>query len=152
MKLTNNKIAAFFTFVLFCTQISINASEKYNCEQSVLKLYEKDFKCNNTNNFFLNNFYSDHISNYQIETKDKYGNAFIKGNNFNVISERLGLYLKDVSGKQELSFGFPEERMERDAISLWTAFNSEITRIIRTPIETEDLDNGFTSSIFSESF
>ena len=152
MKFKNNKISTLFTFLFFCIPISSYAGEYYSCEQSVLKVYQKDFKCDNTTNFFLNNFYSDHISNYKIEEKNEYGNSFIKGNNFNVLSERLGLYLKDVSGKQELSFGFPEERMERDAISLWTAFNNEFTRIIRKPIETQDLNNGFTSSVFSESF
>ena len=68
-----------------------------------------------------------------------------------VLTERLGLYLKDVSGERKWIFGFPEERMERDALSLWTAFNDEFTRIIRKPKTTTDLNNGFNSSMFSDS-
>ena len=152
MKFKNLKISLFLISYFLLSQISTNASEKYHCEQSLLQVYEKDFKCNDTNNYFLNAFYSDHIDNFTTDKSSYTGSEFIKSSSLIQISERLGFYFKKVNGEKALVYGFPDTRMKRDSNSLWKAFKYEFSNILREPEITPDLNNGFDSSLSSESF
>ena len=152
MKFKRLKISFFLISYFLLAQISTNASEKYQCEQSLIQVYDKDFKCDDTNSYFVNAFYSDHIDNFITDKSSASGLEFIKRSNLIQITERLGFYFKKIDGEKTLAFGFPEARMRRDSNALWKAFNDEFSNILREPEITSDLNNGFDSSLFSESF
>ena len=152
MRFKNLFISFFSSLTIISFHTYTQADEIYNCDASVLKLYLKEFKCDNTNNYFLNNFYSDHLDRLKMEENEKNGFSFVKSSSINPLIEWLGLYTKEVSGKDYLVFGFPDQRMKRDSNSLWKAFNYEFNKIVEEPKVTTDLNNGYNSSIFSESF
>jgi hypothetical protein len=79
------------------------------------------------------------------------GKDFYKRSSFNPVVEWLGIYLKNISGENHLVFGFPDQRMKKDSLSLWKAFNFELNKTIEKPRITNDLNNGYNSSILSES-
>ena len=151
MKIENIIFTFFSSLTLFTLQKPIFSNEIYECESSTLKIYEKDFVCNDTNSYFLNSFYSNHHDSLKMEGLDIYGEDFYKRSSFNPVVEYLGIYSKNVLGENKLVFGFADQRIKKDALSLWKAFNYEFNNIIEKPKITRDLNNGYSSSIFLDS-
>ena len=136
---------------LLTLQKPINSNEIYDCESSTLKIYQKGFECSDTNSYFINSFYSNHHDSILLEQLDMEGKDFYKRSSFNPVVEWLGLYLRNISGENHLVFGFPDQRMKKDSLSLWKAFNFELNKTIEKPRITNDLNNGYNSSIHSDS-
>ena len=152
MKIKNIIFTLFSSLTLLTLQKPILPGEIYDCESSTLKIYEDDFVCNDTNSYFLNSFYANHHDSLKMEELDIYGEDFYKRSSFNPVVEYLGIYSKNVSGENKLVFGFPDQRIKKDALSLWKAFNYEFSKTVNKPRITEDLNNGYNSSISVESF
>ena len=150
MKTKKIIISLLSSLTLLTFQKPINSNEIYDCEYSTLKVYQEDFVCNDLNSYFLNSFYSNHHDSLLIEQLDTKGEDFYKRSSFYPVVEWLGLYLKNVSGNNKVVFGFPDQRMKKDSLSLWEAFNYELNNTIEKPRITGDLNNGYNSSILSD--
>ena len=151
MKITKNILIILFSFT-FSAQLSPSyATEKYNCESSTLRVYDEQFKCDNLNNYFKNQFYSNYLSRNLHDVQGKDESILIKPSSFALISDYLGIYTQKRNGKNIISFGFPDQKMSKDSQNLWNAFNQEFDKILKEPIKTNNLNNGFNSSIFEES-
>ena len=151
MKIKNIFFTLFSSLTLFSLQEPIISNEIYDCESSTLKIYKKDFVCSDTNSYFLNSFYSNHHDSLRMDQLDIYGEDFYKISSLNPILEYLGIYPKNISGENKLVFGFADQRMKKDSLSLWKAFNYEFNNTVNQPRITEDLNNGYNSSILSDS-
>ena len=63
----------------------------------------------------------------------------------NQILNLLGISFKN----KKLIFGFPEQRIESDAFVFWNAYKDTLRNQIPKNVKiTNDLDNGFNSSLF----
>ena len=151
MKIIHNILLIIFSLAFIFQEKSIQTKEKFNCESSSLKVYDEEFKCDNLNDYFLNEFYSNYLSRNIYNKKGKYESNFIKQSSFSQITDWLGLYTKRIDGVDALRFGFGDQKMAGDSLKLWEAFNKEIEKNIKEPFKTKNLNNGFNSSIFEES-
>ena len=102
-------------------------------------------------NYFKNQFYSNYLSRNLHDVQGKDESILIKPSSFALISDYLGIYTQKRNGKNIISFGFPDQKMSKDSQNLWNAFNQEFDKILKEPIKTNNLNNGFNSSIFEES-
>ena len=86
---------------------------------------------------------------HDVQGKDE--SILIKPSSFTLISDYLGIYTRKINDKNIISFGFPDQKMSKDSQNLWKAFNQEFNKILKEPFQTNNLNNGFNSSIFEES-
>ncbi len=103
----------------------------------------KKLNCLDASDAFLNSFYSDHTPRSYQYPNDRF---FKQTSSAKLLGEWLGFYSTNNSPK----FGFPDQRMKYDSNSLSVEFSRQISKITRDPIYTEDLFNGFNSSIYEE--
>ena len=151
MKISKNFIFLFLTFAFASFTEPTRVEEIYSCESGVLKIHDKKFECDDLNNYFLNEFSSNYLSKYEVDENIDYESQFIKNSSFIQISDWLGIYKKQINGENLLITGFPDQRMKKDSTELWNAFNKELNKITESPFQTNNLKNGFDSSIFEDS-
>ncbi len=151
MKIIQNILLIVFSLVIISQEKSTQANEKFNCDSSSIKVYDKEFKCDNLNDYFLNEFYSNYLSRSFYNERGNFESNFIKQSSFAQITDWLGLYTKRIDGVEALRFGFGDQKISKDSEKLWKAFNQEFDKLIKEPIKTNNLNNGFNSSIFEES-
>ena len=151
MKFPQNILLIIFSLSVIFQEKAIQADENFNCDSSTLKVYDEEFKCDNLNDYFLNEFYSNYLSRSIYDKKGRSESKFIKQSAFSPITDWLGIYTKNFKGTNSVSFGFGDQKMSNDSLKLWKAFNQEFEKIIEKPFKTNNLNNGYNSSIFEES-
>ena len=151
MRFIRSLLVIILSLAVISQKKAIKAEEKFNCESSTIKVYDEEFKCENLNNYFLNEFYSNYLSKTLLDKRGKSESNFIKQSAFSPIADWLGLYTKKFNGTNSISFGFGDQKMSNDSLKMWKAFNQEFEKITKKPFLTNNLNNGFNSSIFEES-
>ena len=151
MKFIQSILLIVFSLSAIFQDKAIQAEEIFNCDSSTLKVYDEEFKCDNLNDYFLNEFYSNYLSRSIYDKRGKSESIFIKQSSISPITDWLGIYTKNFNGINSVSFGFGDQKMQNDSLKLWKAFNQEFDKITTEPFKTNNLDNGFNSSIFKES-
>ncbi len=135
-----------FGLLSFGTPVLSDPSYKKDCNNDTAYNINPpmDIDCNDVNYSFLNSFYGDHTPR---SYKYKNDRLFKQTSSMKLFGEWAGFYYTNKAGK----FGFPDQRIVYDSNSLWSEFNSQFDRIIRNPTYTQDLSNGFNSSIYKDS-
>ena len=151
MKIIQNILLIVFSLVVISQEKLTQANENYNCDSSAIKVFDEEFKCDNLNDYFTNEFYSNYLSKTFYDEGAKQESNFIKQSSISQLTDWLGLYLKRIDGIDAVRFGFGDQKISKDSENLWKAFNQEFDKLIKEPIKTNNLNNGFNSSIFEES-
>tara|TARA_Y100000589_G_scaffold7776_1_gene6558 strand:- start:919 stop:1368 length:450 start_codon:yes stop_codon:yes gene_type:complete len=142
LKMKNRYYSIFFILLSFICYASYKSIKAAKAQTYNLHFQKKNFSSITNGDFYQNK------DNEDLMKKSFYQKGYTFEESLKIKNQILDLLGISFKNKKSI-FSFPEQRIESDAFSFWDAYKNTLrNQIPKNAKFTNDLDNGFNSSLF----